>query len=534
MKKVFKKLNIAHSPLLRIICVLCAVATCIIPFAVSASAAEYEIISIWDLPYTVSVDGDTNNVTVEFSYTDSWGGVSVTDNRSILRNYDYALGAVSSRGTIYADDPIRCYTKELIEIPSNSVVSVTCSSGYRWICYFFDEEGVYTGKTGFRTDSVSDIRYVTLSEGTMEGAKFFRISIAPTGADVDLSGRIQELVDNVVVRFTSLPGVQRPGVTTYFPGADGIGFLPESNTSYRINFFPLGLNERFIDGRDFPSGTVVSFEGEVKQHSYDYPFEDYVSSDGLVWAVGYKSYNQDLVLTSEKNSNASSSTIDNITYFGGRLPVEFDSDSHLISFEFYVYFDTLTVPDDMHNTLFFSYEKLHLIFPISSLWLQATQNNKLNGVLDEVKTELKNQGTTLNQVLKEQGITNDKLDDVLGEQEDTNDKLDNIINGSVDPTLPPDSGTVDEFHKQEDEIMGSVNDGFNTALGILEDTLISIMEVLAGFHAIAYIFNLFYSLPLIQLVVNFSLVLGLFGAMLGVANMIGNRFIGKARGGGKD
>lgn len=138
-------------------------------------------------------------------------------------------------------------------------------------------------------------------------------------------------------------------------------------------------------------------------------------------------------------------------------------------------------------------------FSVSDLWVLATQNNKLNGVLDEVKTELKEQGTTLNQVLKEQGITNDKLDDVLGEQEETNDKLDNIINGTVDSTLPPDSGTVDEFHKQEEEIMGSVNEGFDTALGVLEDTLISIMEMLAGFHAIAYIFNLFYSLPLIQL-----------------------------------
>ncbi|MBE6986030.1 MAG: hypothetical protein E7433_01205 [Ruminococcaceae bacterium] len=533
MKKFFKKLNIARSPLFRIICVLCAVATCVLPFAVSASAAEYETISIWDLPYTVSVDGDTNNVTVEFLNTDS-PCVSLTENRYILGKNDYVLGTLNEQGDPATEYAFRCYTKGKIELPNDAVVSVTCSSGYRWICYFFDEAGVYIGKTGFRTDSVLDISNVSLSEGTIEGAKFFRICIAPNGSNVDLTGRIQELVDNVVVKFNSIPGVQRSGVTSYYPDTMGIGFLPESNTSYRINFFPLGFNDRFIDGRDFPSGTVVSFEGQVQQSSPDYPFADLVSSNGVIWAVGYKSYNQNLVLTSEKNSNAASSTVDNITYFAGKLPVEFAADSSLISFEFYVYFDTLSVPDDINNSLYFSYEKLHLTFSIASLWLEATQNNRLNGVLDEVKTELKEQGTTLNQVLKEQGITNDKLDDVLGEQEETNDKLDNIINGTVDSTLPPDSGTVDEFHKQEEEIMGSVNEGFDTALGVLEDTLISIMEMLAGFHAIAYIFNLFYSLPLIQLVVNFSLVLGLFGAMLGVANFVGNKFIGKVGGKGKD
>lgn len=398
MKKVFKKLNIAHSPLFRIVCVLCAVATCVLPFAVSASAVVYDTKSIWDLPFTTTVNGNTNTVKVDFPLgVCAWG--------------------LFIDGSYYSDS----YGT------SSAYVPLYSASEYE---LFFNYDG------GALFDAHDIPADTVLSVGTL---------IEGSSVDID---------------------VPSPGIRVF-----------------------IGV-ESFYD-----NGTNSS---------------QYFSTDGL-----------------ENNF------VNHVVY--SEIPFGFTSDTYGFRFTPTVRFKTdSSVPSPGQHGINFELTSVSLSFSVTDLWVQATQNNKLNGVLDEVKTELKNQGTTLNQVLKEQGITNDKLDDVLGEQQETNDKLDNIINGTVDSTLPPDSGVLDDFENQEDQIMDSVNDGFNTALGVLEDTLISIMEVLAGFHAISYIFNLFYGLPLIQLVVNFSLVLGLFGAMLGVANFVGNKFIGKVGGKGKD
>lgn len=398
MKKFFKKMNIAHSPLFRIICVLCAVATCVLPFAVSASAVKIDRISIWDLPFTSSVSGDTNLVTVNFPLEQM--------------EYIVVLNGVKTQSG-----------------KGNSMVSVVLDSA----------------------------------------------------------------------------------------------------SSYRVEFHPLGESTVF-DYRDFPAGTAVHMTTQIDGTSID----SWVDSAGIKVCVGYQALDSNFNTLAQRNPLTDGSVNEYIDRpVSASVNLDFPQNTYGVRFKSYVHFKT---KDNVapFNGVNFKLTSFSLQFSVSDLWVTATQNNKLNGVLDDVKTELKNQGTTLNQVLKEQGITNDKLDDVLGEQEETNDKLDNIINGTVDSTLPPDSGVVEDFEKQEDEIMDSVNDGFNTALGVLDDTIVSIMEVLAGFHAISYIFNLFYGLPLIQLVVNFSLVLGLFGAMLGVVNFVGNKFIGKVGGKGKD
>lgn len=398
MKKFFKKLNIALSPLFRIICVLCAVATCVLPFAVSASAAEYPTKSIWDLPYTTTVNGNTKTVKV-----------------------DFPLGVCA--WVLFINGS---YDSDFYDLPS-AYVPMYPDSEYE-LDFYYDGASIFDAK-----DIPDD---TVLSVGTLI-----------TGSSVDID-------------------VPSPGIQVF-----------------------ISLERIFDDG----SRTSELF-----------------ATDGV-----------------ENNF------VNTAVY--SEIPLDLSGGVYGFSFSPSVRFKTDSVVGSPgKHGINFTLSSVSLSFSITDLWVEATQNNKLIGVLDEVKTELKNQGTTLNQVLKEQGITNDKLDDVLGEQQETNDKLDNIINGTVDSTLPPDSGVVEDFEKQEDEIMDSVNDGFNTALGVLEDTLISIMEVLAGFHAISYIFNLFYGLPLIQLVVNFSLVLGLFGAMLGVANFVGNKFIGKVGGKGKD
>lgn len=135
---------------------------------------------------------------------------AITDYPYTLTASDLAASMMSPEGAPVKGDAIRIYTKGLLEIPSDgAVVSVTRQSGYRWVCYFYDENGMYIGKTDWQTASASNIMDVALNEGTRDGAKYFRISIgSSTGEDQIFTGREAEIAETVVITFAEYQEAQ--------------------------------------------------------------------------------------------------------------------------------------------------------------------------------------------------------------------------------------------------------------------------------------------------------------------------------------
>ena len=121
---------------------------------------------------------------------------------------DFKVGEVNSEGFGLTENPnnIRIYMLNLLELPTNGNVSVECESPYQWIVYFYSSKSPsdYVGKTSFTSDSINDILSSTIVAGTIEGATHFRISLRnSTNTSADLSGRIDEFMENVRVTITS-------------------------------------------------------------------------------------------------------------------------------------------------------------------------------------------------------------------------------------------------------------------------------------------------------------------------------------------
>lgn len=115
---------------------------------------------------------------------------------------DFVADALNTNGSLLGSGtPNRIATKNMIDL-SAGTVSIYCPDPYEYIIYYYTDRAIanYIGKTAFKTGSITDVLNETVGSGTIEGAKFCRISLRDgTSTTVDLSGRIDEFMANIII-----------------------------------------------------------------------------------------------------------------------------------------------------------------------------------------------------------------------------------------------------------------------------------------------------------------------------------------------
>lgn len=168
--------------------------------------AEVPLVKVAEQPTFVnSVDGmtDTSKVYVLlpagllYAYMKTQEASSYTFTAD-----DFVEGALNTDGDIYESDAVnRIFTADLIDL-SVGTVSIICPSPYQYITYYYTDNDVsaYIGKTTFKSGNVDDVLNDTAASGTIEGAKYCRISLRDkTDTNADISGRTDEFMANIII-----------------------------------------------------------------------------------------------------------------------------------------------------------------------------------------------------------------------------------------------------------------------------------------------------------------------------------------------
>lgn len=162
--------------------------------------------------------------------------------------------------------------------------------------------------------------------------------------------------------------------------------------------------------------------------------------------------------------------------------------------------------------------RMHCEMAISSLYRLpevTQQNNKLM--------------TQINKKLDEQGV---KLDDLMKEQGETNDKLDQIIDGTVAPSAPAGSGAVDDLGDLEDDLLGGAQDGLDQADTIFNNAPGIVALYATGFLFMSSVIEHVASAGWISGIITVSLALGLLGFIANIAvAVVRGRSGGSGKGG---
>lgn len=115
---------------------------------------------------------------------------------------DFVADGLNTNGALLGNGtPNRIATKNMIDL-SAGTVSIYCPEPYQYIVYYYTDRATadYIGKTTFKTGSITDVLNDTVASGTIEGAKFCRISLRDnTNNTADLSGRIDEFMANIII-----------------------------------------------------------------------------------------------------------------------------------------------------------------------------------------------------------------------------------------------------------------------------------------------------------------------------------------------
>ena len=131
-----------------------------------------------------------------YAYMKTEGGTSYTFTAD-----DFIEGALTATGDIYKDGTNRIFTADLIDL-SVGTVSIICPEPYQYITYYYTDNDANThiGKTAFKSGNVDDVLNDTTASGTVEGAKYCRISLRDkTDMNADISGRTDEFMANIII-----------------------------------------------------------------------------------------------------------------------------------------------------------------------------------------------------------------------------------------------------------------------------------------------------------------------------------------------
>lgn len=168
------------------------------------------------------------------------------------------------------------------------------------------------------------------------------------------------------------------------------------------------------------------------------------------------------------------------------------------------------------NSFYVRVSSIRVHIPIDDSLISIAQNEKTQKLLDEVNRQLEEQGKTMQDVLKEQELTNDKLDGVHGAIDDTNEKLDDITDYKPEVETPEGGEVVGDLEEVEDNLMDDVNDGFDKAEDLQLSVLETLLQYVTAFGAVSYIIDLFAWIPFIKILLSVSLALGIVSTLLNI------------------
>ena len=158
-----------------------------------------------------------------------------------------------------------------------------------------------------------------------------------------------------------------------------------------------------------------------------------------------------------------------------------------------------------------------LIFSLSAYYREVAAVGKTNALIQEVQTQLAEQGKTFDDVLKETQQNGEKLDDVIQGNEQIHDDIDNAVNGTLPPAdFPAGNDKIDDLDNQEGQLRDDASDGLQQGLDMMDDTLDALFTYSFGFFALGLIFELFFQIPFFNVLVSLSLVLGILASFLGI------------------
>lgn len=169
--------------------------------------------------------------------------------------------------------------------------------------------------------------------------------------------------------------------------------------------------------------------------------------------------------------------------------------------EFVMYVDS-TSSSFLGRTLSVEVYNLQIEVSISSLYRLQEETGRSNELLTEVNRQLAEQGQT--------------LDDVLAEQGATNDKLDNITDYVPEVDTPEGGEVVGDLEDVEDNVMDDVNDGFDKAEDIQLSVIETLLQYVTAFGVVSYIFDLFAWIPFFKVLLSVSLALGIVATLLNI------------------
>lgn len=121
---------------------------------------------------------------------------------------DYSIGNMSVNG-LPQSGVQRVYTTELLPLHDGSITSISRSSPYDFIVYFYNTSNPtetnpnalsssLTGKTTWNVANVDDVRNLTCTTGTMSGATHFRVAIRNHDSNTDI-GTIEAALQGITI-----------------------------------------------------------------------------------------------------------------------------------------------------------------------------------------------------------------------------------------------------------------------------------------------------------------------------------------------
>lgn len=120
--------------------------------------------------------------------------------------------------------------------------------------------------------------------------------------------------------------------------------------------------------------------------------------------------------------------------------------------------------------------------------------------------------------LQEQGkITNKQLEKLNQAIADNGEKLDEIMNATAPEARPDGSDKVDDLDQTEEDLRNDTNQGLEDALHQMDEVIAGLSLYAGAFFALGAVFNLFFQIPFISLLVRLSMTIGVLAIFFNIA-----------------
>ena len=285
-------------------------------------------------------------------------------------------------------------------------------------------------------DGANDKLYITFPEEDFYWRRYHDSNLGGTGYGNPFQYTTQmRYVDNDVVYFHPF------GKDNFFP-AEGLSNNALFNYNFRFwltcanqtqEFTALGKLYLYARYKDGSTGSIVADE-----------------------------------LTATKSVGSSS-----VSFFFNRVDKAIDL-TNVESFNFYfaVDFNGVANENDTASVTVGCDGYFRLIFSLSAYYREIAAAGKTNALIQEVQTQLAEQGKTFDDVLKETQQNGEKLDGIAGDIQANGDKLNEMINGGQAGEDLTDKGDqMSGAGEDLNEGLGDIQDFEDQYMGQLEDNL---------------------------------------------------------------